>query len=377
MALKDDITQEGLTLAGAWVIGEFADSLLRGGQYEEEELVKEVRESDVVDLFTTILSSSYSGQTVTQYIITSAMKLTTRLNEPAQIERIRRLIQSFQANLDIEIQQRAAEYNTLFSYDQIRRGVLEKMPPPEIREEQRVLGQATKKPNRSASKKKKPSQMTEQDMLLDLMGGSDSFAPEATTNGSQSNAGLLADILGGDVPTQATSPPTQSRSNVDSIMDLFNPSPSVPSTATPAAAPSSSASNDLFGSMGSPPAAAHSPLPASAHAAYNKNGLHITFQLQRNPSGIQILGRFRNTGGAKLANVSLQAAVPKTQRLQLQQISTTEIGPGGEATQQLRVVGVNGVSLCLRCPVHDANQMLATACSAEIKVEDRVCGWWQ
>jgi AP-1 complex subunit gamma-1 len=340
VALKDDITQEGLTLAGTWVIGEFADSLLRGGQYEEEELVKEVSESDVVDLFATILSSSYSGQTVTEYIITSAMKLTTRLNEPAQIERIRRLIQSFQANLDIEIQQRAAEYNTLFSYDQIRRGVLEKMPPPEIREEQRVLGQATKKPNRSGSKKKKPSQMTEQDMLLDLMGGSDSMSPEATTNGSQNNASLLADILGGDVPAQA---PTQSRSNVDSIMDLFNPGPSAPSAAAP-----SSASSDLFGGMGSPPAAAHSPLPASAHAAYNKNGLNITLQLQRNQSGIQILGRFRNTGGVKLTNVSLQAAVPKTQRLQLQQISTTEIGPGDEATQQLRVVGVNGVSRCVR-----------------------------
>ena len=31
----------------------------------------------------------------------------------------------------------------MFGYDTIRRGVLEKMPPPEIREEQRVLGQAT------------------------------------------------------------------------------------------------------------------------------------------------------------------------------------------------------------------------------------------
>jgi AP-1 complex subunit gamma-1 len=65
-ALKDDITQEGLTLAGSWVIGEFGDALLRGGQYEEEELVKEVRESDIVDLFETILGSSYAGLIVQQ-----------------------------------------------------------------------------------------------------------------------------------------------------------------------------------------------------------------------------------------------------------------------------------------------------------------------
>ena len=104
-ALKEDITQEGLTLAGSWVIGEYGDALLRGGQYEEEELVKEVKESDIVDLFETILNSSYAGLIVQQYIITASMKLTTRLSDPAQIERLRRLLQRYAANLDVEIQQ--------------------------------------------------------------------------------------------------------------------------------------------------------------------------------------------------------------------------------------------------------------------------------
>jgi AP-1 complex subunit gamma-1 len=56
--LKRDITQESLTQAGAWCIGEYADALLRGGQYEEEELVKEVKESDVVDLFSLVLTAA-------------------------------------------------------------------------------------------------------------------------------------------------------------------------------------------------------------------------------------------------------------------------------------------------------------------------------
>lgn len=30
-SLKEDITQEGLTLCATWVIGEYGDSLLRGG----------------------------------------------------------------------------------------------------------------------------------------------------------------------------------------------------------------------------------------------------------------------------------------------------------------------------------------------------------
>ncbi|KAI9833012.1 MAG: hypothetical protein M1819_003844 [Sarea resinae] len=355
--LKADITQEGLTLAGAWVIGEYGDSLLRGGQYEEEELVREVKESDIVDLFLTILNSSYATQVVTEYIITSSMKLTTRLSDPAQIDRLRRLMTSNGTNLDIEIQQRAVEYGNLFGYDQIRKGVLEKMPPPEIREEQRVLGEATnKRQSRVVSKSKKPAKQTEQDMLLDLMGGSDLPAPDlsSTINGSQNNADLLADILGGgnsisSPPPQTTSPPPNgqhpSKSNVSSILDLFD-TPSATSTPPPPqVAPS--ASNDLFSGLSSPAPMA-TPPPSSgpgggAHEAYNKNDFYITLQVQRNQGAAQILARFRNTSNfSRFTAVGLQAAVPKTQKLQLQAISSAELDAGQEATQQMRVTGVNG-----------------------------------
>jgi AP-1 complex subunit gamma-1 len=324
------------------VIGEYADALLRGADaVDEEDVVRNVKESDVVDLFMTILNSSYSGQVVTQYIITAAMKLTTRLNDPAQIERIRRLLQSNQTNLDVEIQQRAVEYSNLFAVDSIRRGVLEKMPPPEIREEQRVLGEAPKK--QLSSRSRKPKQVTEQDMLLDLM--SDDSAPSKPINGSQNNADLLMDILGGGPSsTPANESGSSQKSNVDAIMGLFGNS-----SASPAPTQSSSASNDLLGGLGgttsTPPASSvRSPPPTSIQPAYNKNGLQIGFQLQRSAAGIQAIARFRNTGGSSLSSVSLQAAVPKTQKLQLQSISTTDLGPGAEATQQLRIISVQGVS---------------------------------
>lgn len=346
-SLKDDITQEGLTLAGAWVIGEYGDALLKGGQFEEEELVTEVKESDIVDLFITILNSSYAGQVVTEYIITSAMKLTTRLSDPGQVERLRRLLLSHQANLDIEIQQRAAEYGNLFAYDQVRKGVLEKMPPPEIREEQRVLGEATKKRQSRIATKKKPSQVTEQDMLLDLMGGSDVPSSDvgATMNGSQNSADLLADILGGSSmssPPQ-TSSPAPPQSNVNSIMDLFGGS------ASPAPqASASQASSDMFGGLGgmsSPPPQAATPSGPPVQQVYSKNDLNITFQVQRNANAVQVLARFRNTNAFEsLSAVALQAAVPKTQKLQLQPISSSELDGGSDATQQMRVVSNSGVS---------------------------------
>lgn len=328
-ALKSDIKQEALTLAGVWVIGEYGDALLRGGSYEEEELVKEVKESDIVDLYHTILNSTYANQVVTEFIITSAMKLTTRLSDPSQIERIRRLMQSRAADLSVEIQQRAVEYSNLFAYDSIRKGVLERMPPPEIKEEQRVFGPAATpaKDKRKTLKTKtntKIAKTTESDMLLDLMGGTDVPAVDAsaTLKGQQQTADLLADILGGtpsvsSPPPQTKSPPPSS--NADSIMDLF--------------------------SNGAAKSASPAPSGTQGHPVYDKNGLQVSIQVSRSAAGIQALARFKNTSTfEQLTGVGLQAAVPKSQKLTLQAINKSTLESGDEATQAMKIVPATGVS---------------------------------
>jgi AP-1 complex subunit gamma-1 len=263
------------------------------------------------------------------------MKITTRMSDASQVERIRRLMSSRTSDLNIEIQQRAVEYGNMFGYDAIRRGVLEKMPPPEIREEQRVLGQATtpakdKRKTALKEKSKRVSKVAEQDMLLDLMGGSDIQASQAsaTLNGQQNTADLLADILGGgssvaSPPPQTKSPPP-SQSNTDSIMDLFGNG----SSAAPK--PTSSAS-----SSGSP-----------AHTIYTKNGLQVTMQVSRSGAGAQAIARFKNTTDFETLNgVGLQAAVPKSQKLTLQAINKSTLEGGDDATQGMKIVGALGVSL--------------------------------
>ena len=350
-SLKDDITQEGLTLAGTWVIGEYGDALLRGGQYEEEELVQEVKESDIVDLFTTILNSGYATQIVTEYIITSLMKLTARLTDPAQIIQIRRLLSKRTSDLDIEVQQRAVEYGNLFAYDEIRKGVLERMPPPEIREEQRVLGEATPKQKKAAARAKKAGNAVEQDMLLDLMGGSDTqptnLGPKP--NGSQNNADLLADILGGSDFTSAATKPTQR--NTSSMMDLFD-TQNTPSTNGLPSASNQKALNStaLLSNLTSTasPTSNSSTDPAISHPAYNKNSISLTIQVQRTAGTAQILARFRNTSNFEhFSGVGLQAAVPKSQKLQLSAINKAELAGGEEAIQQMKVAAITGVSFFL------------------------------
>ncbi|KAJ5748261.1 uncharacterized protein N7511_009957 [Penicillium nucicola] len=348
-SLKEDISQEGLTLAATWTIGEYADSLLQGGQYEEEELVKEVKESDIVDLFTNILNSTYATQIAVEYIITASMKLTVRMSDPAQIDRLRRFLSGRTADLSVEIQQRAVEYSNLFGYDQIRRGVLERMPAPEIREEQRVLGAPTAKKRQSKvlrSKSTKTAKPAEHDLLLDLVGG-DAPVTSPTSNGSNT-ADLLADILGGDSSLSSPSPGPAGQQNSNSaIMDLFGsngPSPS-PQPTQPA-----SASMDLLGGGGlgaSAPSPAASPAPVSAstpaHTALSKDGLILTLQVQRSGPHAQIMARFRNESNFDtFTNVGLQAAVPKSQRLQLSAISKADLEAGDEGTQSMRVTALNG-----------------------------------
>lgn len=349
-ALKEDISQEGLTLAAAWMIGEYGDNLLRGGQYEEEELVKEVKESDIVDLLTNVLNSTYASQTVTEYIITASMKLTVRMSDPAQVERLRRLFVSRNADLSVEIQQRAVEYTNLFGYEQIRRGVLERMPPPEIREEQRVLGAPTKKRQSRLlkDKTKKPPKQAEEDLLLDLIGGSDVPATSPTVNGSQNTASLLGDILGdGGLSTPSPQPASKPAAsiNTSAIMDLFGPNGNTPSP-VPAQSAVSSGSMDLLAGLGGAAPAPSSPAPA-VHTAYNKNDLALTFQIKRNGGGdAQIQARFRNNSNFdSFSNVGLQAAVPKSQRLQLSAINKPDLNAGEEGTQILKVAAMNGVSL--------------------------------
>ncbi|GAO19661.1 hypothetical protein UVI_02047600 [Ustilaginoidea virens] len=337
--LKRDITQESLTQAGAWCIGEYADALLQGGQYEEEELVQEVKEHEVVDLFATILNSSYVTQISTEYIVTALMKVTTRFSDVSQIERIRRILQGNQTSLDVEVQQRAVEYSNLFSFDAIRLGVLEKMPPPQIKESSRVLGPAPSRRSKVANRKSKVIKPTEQD-LLDLM---DAPAAPSSNVSATTNSDLLADILGGgsaSPSSMSASPRAPEQGDMASMMNLVRPNSGL-FTSSPAPPPVGS---DMAGSDQAPPRHAQAD---PGYSCYNANSLKVSIQVQRNAEGlIQAVARFQNVSTSiSLHNVGLQAAVPKSQKLQLLNISASQLEPHAVATQLMRVSGCNGVRL--------------------------------
>ena len=209
-----------------------------------------------MDLLDTIRTSIYGTPVITEYLLNAFIKLTTRFQQSAQINRIRAILSQNTGNLNVEIQQRAVEYENLFQFGDIRKGVVERMPAPEIREENRVLGEATPKKGKRRSAIPKPSAQKD---LLDILGGGGD--DEDTKGGlvlgeSAKNAELLKDLFGSGPSTNGPGP-SQRRSNVSDIMDLFGGGPTggLTTTSPPPAivgGGSTSALDDLFGRTAEP-----------------------------------------------------------------------------------------------------------------------------
>nr|XP_042108883.1 AP-1 complex subunit gamma-like 2 isoform X3 [Ovis aries] len=124
-ALAEDISQQPLVQVAAWCIGEYGDLLLEGTCEETEPL--QVEKEEVLALLERVLQSQMSLPATRGYALTALMKLSTRLH--GDNNRICQVMSIYGSCQDVELQQRAVEYNALFrKYDHLRAAVLEKMP---------------------------------------------------------------------------------------------------------------------------------------------------------------------------------------------------------------------------------------------------------
>ncbi|KAF7309687.1 AP-1 complex subunit gamma [Mycena indigotica] len=342
VALMADISQESLTLAATWVIGEYSELLLEGGIVDEDSQ-KPVSDKQLIDLLVSILDSPYANLLIRQFVLTAVTKISSR---PAvsvtQQERISELLAQYATSPELELQQRAIEFVSLFNLGQVKEGVLEKMPPPELKAT--VIGVVSEQ---------KPVGSTKATVVDDLLGSDDVVATSPATNVTQSNNDLLQGLLvGGDVnPTSSSSPPA-ARSVVDDIMSLFGPTPSTTApapTPTPASNPMS-----VFNSIASTPAQPTPPPTQprlTSYSAYDQNELKISLTPQTSPSQpgtVMILARFQVTGANAATGLSFQAAVPKSQQLQMLPMSNSDVNPGSVETQKLRVIAPVGSAVRLR-----------------------------
>ncbi|KFQ77741.1 AP-1 complex subunit gamma-1, partial [Phaethon lepturus] len=309
-AILGDYSQQPLVQVASWCIGEYGD-LLVSGQCEEEEPIQ-VTEDEVLDILESVLISNMSASVTRGYALTAIMKLSTRFT--CTVNRIKKVVSIYGSSIDVELQQRAVEYNALFKkYDHMRPALLERMPimekittngPAEIVQTNGETEPAVLETKPPPSGLQPASQAND---LLDLLGGSDitPVIPTVPTSKPVSAGGELLDLLG-DLNLTACR----------SAVFLF--SAGIPSI-----------------------------------TAYNKNGLKIDFTFERsntNPSVTVITIQASNSTELDMTDFVFQAAVPKTFQLQLLSPSSSVIPAfnSGTITQVIKVLNPQKQQLRMR-----------------------------
>ncbi|TNN87529.1 AP-1 complex subunit gamma-1 [Liparis tanakae] len=328
-ALLDDISQQPLVQVASWCTGEYGD-LLVSGQCEEEEPIQ-VTEDEVLDVLEGLLVSNMSTPVTRGYSLTAIMKLSTRFSS---VNRIKKVVSIYGSSIDVELQQRAVEYNALFKkYDHMRPALLERMP---IMEKTAANG---------------PTEIVQTNGETEPSLVESKHPPPLTQPANQAND--LLDLLGGNdvVPVIQTAVPTKPASAGGELLDLLGdlslsggPAPSVP-TSQPSFLLDGLSSQPLFNDI----AAAAIP----SMMAYNKNGLKIEFTFERanpNPNVAIITIHASNTTEADMTDFVFQAAVPKTFQLQLLSPSSNVVPAlnQGTVTQVIRVLNPQKQQLRMR-----------------------------
>lgn len=93
-----------------------------------------ITDAEVVDLIISILDSPYANFLIRQFVLAAITKICSRpTTSPTQQERIATLIAGYSTNPELEIQQRGVEFANLLALGDLKSGVLERMPAPELK----------------------------------------------------------------------------------------------------------------------------------------------------------------------------------------------------------------------------------------------------
>lgn len=88
----------------------------------------------MLDVLVSVLDSPYANYLIRQFVLTAMTKISGRpTTSPSQQKRIIDLLDGYSTSPELEIQQRAVEFENLLQLGELKYGVLERMPPPELK----------------------------------------------------------------------------------------------------------------------------------------------------------------------------------------------------------------------------------------------------
>ncbi|XP_038984040.1 AP-1 complex subunit gamma-2 isoform X2 [Phoenix dactylifera] len=363
-AFQTSNEQESLVRVTVWCIGEYGEMLVNNvGVLEMEEPIT-VTESDAVDVVEVALKCHSSDITTRAMSLVALLKLSSRF--PPTSERIREIVMHHKGNVELELQQRSIEFNSIIQRHQnIKSSLVERMP---VLDESAYIGkragssQATLSADKSsqptssgASSLKLPNGVTKPPAspLVDLLDLSSDDAPVSTSSTTE----FLHDLLGGDL----ISPAPSGGGGTDILMDLL--SIGSPSASTDIPVPNTISSKqgnarepkiapapvmDLLDGL---PSRNENPVYPSI-MAFESSTLKITFSFTKQPGNPQVTviqATFTNLSSSAYTDFIFQAAVPKFIQLQLDPASSSTLPAGGSGTitQMLTVTNSQHGQLCL------------------------------
>jgi len=94
----------------------------------------QITDKEVVDLLVSTLDSPYANYLTRQFVLAAITKISSRTTTSStEQDRIAAVLAQYTTALELELQQRAVEFVSLFNLGDLREGVLERMPPPELK----------------------------------------------------------------------------------------------------------------------------------------------------------------------------------------------------------------------------------------------------
>lgn len=346
LVLKDLENKQPMVQVAMWTLGEFADllnipyiplnSIDESTTANEVEQPLNVKEKQVIDVCEEVLTTSLMNLVTKEYTIETLMKLSVRF--PDHAPRIKRMLDFYSSHMNIELQQRAVEFCTLFTkHSNLRPSLLEKMPPlPKLNRkvvastEQGdnqlsngdLLNESLDQSNLSTGTNKQSS------ALLDLLGDSlvepldtsaqsaSNLSVKATMNGTAASSNIL-DLLSDldlGAPASTTNGTSLPIADNNQLNDLFGGPEANKTSNNQTSKPI--LNEDLFSDIRNLDQTTSKPVKLTLNTitALEKNGLKIVFNFEKNAdpsSPITIHLEATNQNSTNISEFLFQAAVPK------------------------------------------------------------------
>ena len=334
--------QYGLSLVTIWCLGEYADLVIAGND-------KDITEESIVELINSVLAvANYSTEQqkiqIRIYVLTSCLKLSTKLKKPSLIEQLRQIINRSTTDMNLEIQTRAIEYAKIFSEPiSIKRGLLERMPAPNIRKHE-SLSLLNRSHNMVSGNGANDGSSKTGDILLDLLGDDLTGSKNAGVtekNEKESAIDLLSDIFGGSSLTNNAATPAEKKNG--NILGLFN---------------NTARGSTIGGGNGNIAADSSSLAVFTAKIAepdsiegFNDGMLKVGFvekSVGNGTADLEAIVKNVDTAGASISGISVLCAVPKHQKLQLSSISKTVLTAEDFTVLNVKITGNPGSKVKIR-----------------------------